>query len=155
MLLFFSPCYSFSQTSITDQLQKQDELLMTAESLLVKTLGKNNLLVEQLRVSSTKIENLNAQLTDSASKLGLLAVQLQTAQQNLNKSNNKLTQAQNQLQTSEDLSKKQLDSLDRAERSITKLEWENRLMKFGGSLLIGVVVVGGLVLIGNEIGKNI
>ena len=142
LVLFFLSQYGFSQTTTAEQLLRQDEQLATVENLLVRTLGKNNLLVEQLKVSSTKIENLNLQLQDSASKLGVLEVQLQTAQQNLNKSNSQLTQAQNQLQTSEQTSKEQLVLLDQADKSIKRLETENLLIKLvGGGLIVGLGVI--------------
>ena len=109
-----------------------------SESIKLRaTIGRlvteNNNLKDQLTESRREIGSLRQEIRDDAESVTTIIT-------GLDDSKSTTTSIRKTLATQE-------TTLKEASNSLTKLEWESRLLKFGGSILLGAVVVGGLVLL--------
>ena len=122
-------------------------LLRQALSSIEKADQKVSSLEQQLGDLSLRTITLKTNLQNRDEKLGVLDKKLEMTQNQLQQSSQDLTTANQQLLQLGKTLATQETTLKEASNSLTKLEWESRLLKFGGSILLGAVVVGGLVLL--------
>ena len=122
-------------------------LLKQALNSIEKADQKVSSLEQQLGDLSLRTITLRNNLQNRDEKLGVLDKKLEMTQNQLQQSSQDLTTANQQLDQLGKTLETQQNTLKEASKSLTKLEWESRLLKFGGSILLGAVVVGGLVLL--------
>ena len=147
LLFFFSSVSSFSQ----EETQTPDILLRQALSSIEKADQKVLSLEQQLGDLSLRTITLKTNLQNRDEKLGVLDKKLEMTQNQLQQSSQDLMTANQQLDQLGKTLETQEATLKEASKSLTKLEWESRLLKAGGSILLGAVVIGGLVWIGGQI----
>ena len=146
-MFFFSSVSSFSQ----EETQTPDILLRQALSSIEKADQKVLSLEQQLGDLSLRTITLKTNLQNRDEKLGVLDKKLEMTQNQLQQSSQDLMTANQQLDQLGKTLETQEATLKEASKSLTKLEWESRLLKAGGSILLGAVVIGGLVWIGGQI----
>ena len=93
---------------------------------------ENNNLKEQLAESRREIGSLRQEIRDDTKSVTTIIT-------GLDDSKSTTGSIRKTLETQE-------TTLKEASKSLTKLEWESRLLKAGGSILLGAVVIGGLFL---------
>ena len=146
LLVLFWFCQSglgFSQ----EENQTPVILLKQALNSIEKADQKVLNLEQQLGDLSLRTITLRNNLQNRDEKLGVLDKKLEMTQNQLQQSSQDLTTANQQLDQLGKTLETQETTLNEASKSLTKMEWENKLLKVGGSVLIGGVVIGALYLI--------
>jgi len=146
LLLLLLPVSSFSQ----EENQTPVTLLKQALSSIEKADQKASSLEQQLGDLSLRTITLRNNLQNRDEKLGVLDKKLEMTQNQLQQSSQELTVANQQLDQLGKTLATQENTLKEASKSLTKLEWESRLLKFGGGiLLLGTAVLAGVIIINN------